>query len=235
MKKFMLLLAVIALLGSALAGQAGSQTPTVSIAFAVLTRSVDSRTSTAGQEVTMLATQDVTADRVIVIPKGSKLVGHIAEIKLKGQDVPRTYMSIVIDKAVRTDGKELPLQAIIAAVAAPEDNNSSTDPALAMMHSNEPKMAGSGAASSSTTGETSPSSKSSSGAAVATANLKGGSLESSLLNANSQGAIGYEGVSIAWQLTSSPPATIFTLTKGKNLKLENGTQILLRMAPPRVG
>ncbi len=53
------------------------------------------------------------------------------------------------------------------------------------------------------------------------------------LTENSQGAFGYEGISVSWQLTIPPPLTVFT-SKAKNVKLEAGTQMLLRMAPPRV-
>ena len=47
----------------------------------------------------------------------------------------------------------------------------------------------------------------------------------------SQGAYGYEEVAISWHLTMPPPLTIFA-TKAKRLRLESGTQVLLRMFPP---
>lgn len=102
-----------------------------------------------------------------------------------------------------------------------------------MMHSNEPKMTGSGAGSAASSGTLSPSSKAGSTAAVATANLKGRMDEPFLLDENSQGAVGYEGLSLSWGLASPPPFTVFAC-KRKNLKLESGTQMLLRMASPRL-
>jgi hypothetical protein len=101
-----------------------------------------------------------------------------------------------------------------------------------MMHSNEPKMVGSGPRGTAGTGGLPASSKANSTAAVATAELKG-SMETVLLTEDSLGAVGYEGISIAWHLSIPPPLTVFS-TKAKNVKLEAGTQMLLRMATPRL-
>ena len=69
-------------------------------------------------------------------------------------------------------------------------------------------------------------------AAVATAELKG-RMETMLLTEDSLGAVGYEGLSISWHLSIPPPLTVFS-TRAKNMKLETGTQMLLRMASPRL-
>jgi hypothetical protein len=223
---------LIALLFStSVMAQTGDQ-PRVTTVFAVLTKSLESKSATANQEVILQSISDVIVDGKVIIPKGSKLVGHVSEVATRGKDEPQSVLAIIIDKAVTTEGVEILLQAIIAAVARPKSALSS-DPTYGMMHSNEPKMIGSGASSAASTGGLSASSKVSSTAAVATANLKGGMDESSLLNENSQGAEGYEGLSLSWRLMAPPPVTVFA-SKGKNVKLEAGTQMLLRMAPPRL-
>src|ERR1043165_6560206 len=100
-------------------------------------------------------------------------------------------------------GVEIPLQAIIAAVALPKKDDSLTsDPTYSMMHSNEPKMLGLGP------GTDSPASKSGSNSAAATAEMKGPMEVHLLLKENSQGAIGYEGLAISWEFTSTPPVTV---------------------------
>src|SRR5207237_9389443 len=101
------------------------------------------------------------------------------------------------------------------------------------MQSNEPKMIRSRAGSAPGTGNRSASSKASSTAAVATAQVKGGMDSSPQLSEDSQGAIGYEGMSISWSLEVPPPMTIF-MSKAKSIKLKAGTQVLLRMAEPHV-
>lgn len=205
--------------------------PAVSKVFVVLQKSVDTKTAAIGDELTLTTLNDVVSDNSVVIPKGSRILARIAGAVAKGKDEPKSVLAVRIDKAVTLAGNEIPLQAIIAAIAAPPSSLTS-DPTYAMMHSNEPKMTGSaqGVANS---GTLSASSKASSTAAIATAAIKGRMDEPFLLNENSQGAAGYEDVSIAWHLTMPPPLTVFA-TKAKTLKLEAGTQMLLRMAEPRL-
>ena len=207
--------------------------PPVSTVFVVLTSSLESKNATAGQEIVLRTISDVVVDGETVIPKGSKMLGRITQVITKGKNGSQSVLAIVIDKAVKEDGAETPVQAIIAAVAAPRDGSLSSDATYGMLHSNEPKMTSSGLGAVAGTGTLPPSSKASSTAAVATADLKGRMDEPLLLDENSQGAIGYEGLSLAWGLTSPPPFTVFA-SKSKNLRLETGTQMLLRMAPPRL-
>ena len=203
----------------------GSQ-PQVVTAFAVLIKAVESRNATAGQELSLRTISDVAVNGKVIIPRESNLVGHVTAAATKGKDEPQSILSIVIDKAIRNDGVEIPLQAIIAAVAAPQNKSLTSDPTYGMMHSNEPKMTDVGP------GSTSSATKAGSNSAVATAGLKGGMDEALSLNENSQGAVGYEGISISWRLSAPPPVTVFS-SKSKNVKLEAGTQVLLRMAAPQ--
>ena len=228
-RSFGAVLSFILLFSAWIFAQTSETRPQVSNVIAVLTKTVETKSATAGDEITLRAISDVIVNGEIVIPRGAKLMGRISEVTMKSKEQPQTVLALVIDKAVRKEGLEIPLQAIAAAIAAPEKDSFAADPTYGMMHSNEPKMVG-GAASS---GGLSSSSKASSNAAVATANIKGTLDEPSVLNLDSQGAIGYEGVSITWRLSAPPPVTMIA-TKGKNLKLEAGTQMLLRMAPPRL-
>src|SRR5712692_1794902 len=226
------LLVVSFLLSASLMAQTGNSPP-VSSVFAVLINSLESKKATAGQELILRTVSDVVVNGEIVIPRDSKMLGHVTQVIYKGKDGAQSGLAIVIDKALKKDGTEIPVQAIIAAVAAPRNGSLSSDPAYGMMHSNEPKMTGTGAGSAAGTGTLSPSSKTGSTAAVATADLKGRMDEPFSLDENSQGAVGYEGLSLSWGLASPPPFTVFA-SKSKNLKLEAGTQILLRMAPPNL-
>ena len=226
------LLLLIPLLSTSLMAQTGNSHP-VSTVFAVLTNSLESKNAIVGQQLILQSISDVVVSGEIIIPRGSKIIGQVTDVITKGKDRARSGLAIVIEKAVKKDGTEIPVQAIIAAVAAPRDGSLSSDPAYGMMHSNEPKMTSSGLGTVAGTGTLPPSSKASSTAAVATADLKGRMDERLLLDENSNGAIGYKGLALSWSLASSPPFTIFA-TDSKNLRLENGTQMLLRMVPPRL-
>lgn len=227
------LLLFIFLSSTSLMAQTSETAPKVSVVFAVLSNSVEAKSAAAGQELTLRTISDVTDNGAVLIPKGSKLLGHIEEVNVKGKGIEQTELYIIIDKAVIREGTVIPLQAIIAAVAPPPNNDLSSDPTYGMMHSNEQKMTGGGPSSASSAGGLPPASKASSTAAVATADVKGRMDEPSLLNETSQGAVGYEGLSLSWHLIVPPPVTVFA-TKSSNLKLKAGTQMLLRMATPRL-
>jgi hypothetical protein len=225
--------AVLILAGSASAvAQTGTPAPAVSVVFAVLTKTAESKSAVAGQEVTLRTVSDVVVDGEVVIPKGSRLLGRITEVKVKGEGVAQTALSVVIEKAVTKDGAELPVQAIIAAVAAPKDKSAPPDPTYGMLHSNEPKMVGAAPGGAVGAGELPPASKA--GRTAQAADMQDGAGAPLLLREDSQGAVGYDGLTISWQLTAPPPVTVFS-ARGKSLKLDAGAQMLLRMAPPRPG
>jgi hypothetical protein len=190
----------------------------VTSAYAILTTSVDTKSATEGQQLTFRIVADLIVKGVVVIPRDSTVYARVSETHAKSKDQPQSALAIVIEKARRPDGIEVPLQAIIAAVAAPKDNSLSSDPTYGMLHSNEPKMSGSGAGSASRTGDLTPSSKASATAAVATAGMKGPMEEGFVLNESSAGAIGYEGLALSWGLAAPPPFTIF-VNKNKSIKL----------------
>ena len=226
-------LVVLMILSSSLFAQSRQTSPPVSTLIAKLTGSLESRNATVGEEFTLQTLNDVVVEGQLVIPKGSKLLGHVSEAMTKGKTQPQSQLSLVIDKAVRQDGVEVPLQGIIAALAAPQDSSLSDDPTYGMLHSNEPAQRGVSAGAIGSSSSTLPAaSKASSTAAVATASLEGVN-ERTVLDENSQGCIGCEDLSLTWQLMAPPPTTVIT-SKGKNVKLRTGTQILLRMTPPHL-
>src|SRR6476619_4106957 len=147
--------------------------PAVSTVFAVVLKRLDTKNASLNQELTLRTISDVAVNGIVVIASGSTVVGHVVEFATKGKESQQSILAIVIDKAVLENGREIPLQAIIAAVAAPEDGALPSDPTYGMMHSNEPKMVGSGPNGAARTGDLSASSKADSSAAVSTARING--------------------------------------------------------------
>ena len=211
---------------------AGDQ-PAVSIVFAVLVKQVDTKRTTLDQEVTLRTISDVVVDGIVVIPSGSRVVGHVVELATKGKGSEQSILAIVIDKAMLENGREIILQGIIAAVAAPEDGSLSSDPTYGMTHSNEPKMVAPGPSTVPRPGELSPSSKVESTATLGAARINGEMRKGLLLNADSQGAIGFSGLSLSWRLSTPPAVTVFSSNR-KEIKLDAGTQVLLRLARPEL-
>ena len=219
-------------LPSALAAQERNAAPPVSTVFAVLTKSVASKDATVDQVFILRTLTDISVDGAVVIPKGSDLRARIVEAHAKDKEHSQAGLSLVVDWAATRSGAEIPVQAIIAAVAAPPQGSLTDDPTYGMMHSVEPTMMGSSVTGTTTTGSAPPNSRVGSTAAVATADVKGGTDLHLLLRESSQGAYGYDGLSLTWQLASPPAVTVFT-AKSKSVDLKAGTQLLLRMTPPR--
>lgn len=231
-KSFLVLLASILVYAVSLAAQTSNGQPQVSNLLAVLTKSIETKTAKAGDELVLRSISDLSVDGEIVISRGSQLTGRLVEVVLRDKENPDTLLAFSVEKAVLKNGAEIPLQAIVAALAAPRKESLATDPTFGMLHSNEPKMVG-GAQSAASSGSLGASSKSSANAAVATANLIGKLDQPTILDADSQGAVDIEGLKITWRLLAPPPVTVIS-SRSKNLKLDSGTQVLLRMAPPRL-
>src|SRR5207245_2921692 len=76
-----------------------------------------------GDSVTATSDSDATAADGTRIGRGSKLIGHVAKARpldksaSAGTDT-ESMLSIVFDKAILRDGREVPLNATIQAIAA---------------------------------------------------------------------------------------------------------------------
>ena len=226
-------LSLIVLLSTSHQSAPAANQPAVSTVFAVVVKRLEIKSASVNQELTLRTISDVVVDGIVVIPSGSRVIGHVVELATKGEESEQSILAIVIDKAVLEGGREIALEAIIAAVAAPQNDSLSSDPTYGMMHSNEPKMIGTGPNSAARPGELPPSSKVDSTATLSTARINGEMRKRLLLNPESQGAIGFPGLSLSWRLTTPPAVTVFSSNR-KEIKLEAGTQVLLRMARPEL-
>ena len=85
---------------------------------AELTKPLDVKKNKAGDVVEARARNDVKSGGEVVIPKGSKLFGHVtdAQARAKGQEESR--LGLVFDRAVTKEGREIPLNVAVQAVAA---------------------------------------------------------------------------------------------------------------------
>ncbi len=186
------------------------------IGFCALDKTLDFKTARAGDKIVLHLTRDLVVKGKTLMLRGTALSATVVDAK-DGNTV-----SIVLDKATPNPGQEVRLMGIIAAVATPPDDLSG-DPLYSMNHSSEPTQR---------TGNSSAS-LASSGAAAQTSILKGKNDPKSSLQEDSSGAIGIDGLKLNWVLDKPPATTVMTARK-KNFKLMNGTEFLLRMAPPQM-
>jgi len=190
----------------------------VTNAFVSLTTKIDSQNVQKGDTVDLKVLREIDVNGRTVIPRDAQIVGHIAEV-LEGK---RPQLSLVVDKAVLKNKREIPLQGIIVAIAPPAERaDAAANPEMSMMRSQEPTR--NDPATSSATANSSV-------AAATELHLEGRGPALSL-SADSQGAIGFDNaMTLTWQLQQPPPVTV--ITAKKRFVLERGTQMLIRMAPP---
>jgi len=187
------------------------------IGFCALDKTLDFKTAKAGDKIALHLTRDLVVKQKTLMPRGTALIATVVDAK------DGNTISIALDKATPNSGQEVPLTGIMAAVATPPQDLSD-DPFYGMNHSTEPTQR---------TGNAAATSNASSGAAVQTAMLERKNARKSSLQEDSSGAIGIDGLKLSWVLDKAPATTVMTAKK-KNFKLERGTEILLRMAPPQM-
>ena len=87
---------------------------------ATLERSVDARRAKAGDEVTAKTNEGYTTASGVAIPRGSRLVGRVTEARAhaRGEGAAASQLGIVFERAELPDGRVVPMQATIQAVAA---------------------------------------------------------------------------------------------------------------------
>ena len=209
---------------------------------ATLTKPVDVKKAKQGDEVVARATQNVVSQGNVVVPRGSKLIGHVTEAKARGNGEAESTLGIAFDKAVLKNGQEVPLQASIRAIsaaAAKEDD----DAMSGGLQSAGAANAGGGGANArggvlggaagtigaapgpigSTAGGVANSTVNSAGQVAAPVTGNGGGM----ITSSSQGVIGLRGLT----LNSQAGANGSVVTSAtKNVRLESGTQLLLQVS-----
>src|SRR6267378_3118155 len=85
---------------------------------AELTAPVDSKKAKPGDPVAGRTTEPTKSNGKTVIPKGSKLVGHVTQASSRAKGDSESALGIVFDKAVLKNGQEVPLNVAIQALAS---------------------------------------------------------------------------------------------------------------------
>jgi hypothetical protein len=218
---------------------------------ATLNKPVDARKAKPGDEVAARTTQDVRSESGVVIPRGSRLVGHVTQADAKAKGDTESSLGIVFDRAVLRNGRQVPLNASIRAVAAAANTTSaamdddsfassgaSAIGASAAAPGRGGLLGGTGSAVGSATGAVSGAAGGVSNGVANTAGSVGGNAGAAVsgtglgaagqLTSQSQGVIGLKGLSLDSAASNSTQGSIITST-GKDVKLDSGTQMLLQV------
>jgi hypothetical protein len=205
---------------------------------AELAKSIDSRKLKVGDQVAAKVRQDVRSDGRVVIRRGSRLVGHVTEVKSRAKGDAQTSLGIMFDHAVVKGGQDVPLHAVIQAIAPPERVAASDD--MGMSSQSQATMGPEGAQPSSGPLNGAPRAVSNAPAAAAntvgnvgraagnTAGQVAGAAANTNVNAGTTGVVGLPGLQLDTQASTATSGSVIT-SSGKDVRLDSGTQLMLRV------
>jgi len=214
---------------------------------ATLSQPVDAKKNKPGDQVTAKTTEATKSEGKVVIPKGSKLVGHVTECKQRSKEEKESALGIVFDKAMLKNGEEIPLNVTIRALAAAQtaaassvggDDLSGGGGAVGSARASGGGALGgvrstAGAATGAATNTAANAGGVANGAVNSTVNAAGaargavGGLNTAgQLTSNSQGVFGLEGLNLNAAASNSTQGSLITSTS-RNVHLDSGTQLLL--------
>jgi hypothetical protein len=238
---------------SAQNGQANGALATGTAFNAALSSPIDSKKCKPGDPVNAHSTEAVKSEGKTVIPKGSKLVGHVTEASARGKSESESSLGIVFDKAILKNGQEIPLNAGIQAIASAQSSASAAGSDVDTMGGMGASAAGSGMAGgrgalggvASTAGgaagtvtNTAANVGGVAGGTVNSAANAGGSIAGASkgavgglntagqLTSNSQGVFGLNGLNLGAAASNAAQGSVIT-SAGKNVHLDSGTRMLL--------
>src|SRR5260370_15152212 len=103
---------------SAKAGQSSAALSGGTTVNATLSQPVDAKKNKPGDQVAAKTTEATKSEGKVVIPRGSKLIGHLTECKPRSKEEKESALGIVFDRAILKNGEEIPLNVTIRALAA---------------------------------------------------------------------------------------------------------------------
>ena len=216
---------------------------------AALVTSLDSKKAKTGDEILARTTENVRAEGKTILPKGTKLVGHITQASARANGDAESSLGITFDHAILKSGAQLALNLTVQALAsahtmdstAGNDMNAMSDMGAGMNASGETRtrgvLGGTTSALWSGVGTTSnkvskvgdaavDSALNSASGVAASSQTVGGLNASGQLAANSRGVFNLNGLSLNSGLSSETQGSVVT-SSGKSVQLNSGTRMLL--------
>src|SRR5215469_12595685 len=195
---------------------------------AVLTKTVDAKKAKAGDGIAARATLAVLSHGKVIIADGARISGHIVKVTARSRSNPQSEVSMVFDHATLKGGGEVPLALTVQAIGygglpltMMQGDTDSSSP-----FAGPPSLVGAIPSGSRHSGVPRPQSQ-----PISTPDGPGArSGESGVgtaLDVGSQGVVGMPGLALSEG--SEPPQGSVISSSTKNVKLETGSQLILRV------
>jgi hypothetical protein len=200
---------------------------------AELTSSLDSKKVKPGDAVNARTATDLkSTDGRIILPKGTKIIGHVTQASARNAGQPDSSLGLVFDKAILKSGQEIPLNAGVQAVGAPPssafDNNQAPAGEPAGGSHSAPGNAGQATSRGGMGGSPSaPAPGRTDDPYGGVANPPDpGNASAGRWDADTRGVVGLHNLSLNTAGGSNGQGSVITST-GKNVHLDSGTRLLL--------
>jgi hypothetical protein len=168
---------------------------------AQLSKAMDAKKVKVDDKFEAKTVVDLLSNGEAIIPKGSKITGHITQVKTRSKDSKDSMIGIAFDSISMKDGTELAIQGTIQAIGRAPDSGGSSYSSM----SGGPIGSSGGSLPSGGSGPASDSS--------------GGSL-----GPNSQGVVGIRNLAM-----NASGQTSEVSSNSENVHLDAGTQLILRI------
>jgi hypothetical protein len=214
--------------GKANAGTAPAGTPPRlapgSVLPAVLTKSIDAKKAQTGDEVVAKVTQDLRSNAgALIMPKDTKIVGHITEVQARSKEQKESQLAIVFDHAVLPSGQMQMPMSIQAIIDLRNPGSSASSNASPDAGGSSPSLGGRpGPMGGGTPTASTPKAPADTGAPASTPNQP-----RPQITGNTQGVVGIENL----KLSAAPDVKQGSVVSSEknNVKLDDGTLLLLRV------
>lgn len=198
-----------------------------------LTTTIDAKKAKSGDAVEAKVTQDMkTQSGLLVVPKDTKVLGHVTEAKPRGKDQPESQVAIAFDHAEVKDKGDVALPLSIQAIIAPPNSNSNNAAAENAAETPSPGNSGGASASNGRSGVSGESQQQRPTPTPPTGNAPAGGQQTSSarppITAQTQGIVGISDLTLAPAANSTQGSLVSS--EKNNVKLESGTFMLLRVS-----
>lgn len=197
-----------------------------------LTKTIDAKKAKPGDEVVAIVTMDLKTNKgEVIVPKDTKVMGHVTEAKARSKEQKESQLGIAFDHAVLKSGNvNLPMS--IQAIIAPPTNNANAgggDPGA---------PAGGGGAATSPMGggrngsmesarQTQPSSAATNSVPTTGTDTQQQGNARPPINGNTQGVVGISNLKLEAGQNATQGSVLSS--EKNNVKVESGTMLLLKV------
>ncbi len=198
-----------------------------------LTKTIDAKKAKTGDPVVAKVTMDMKGNTgEIVVPKDTKITGHVTEAQARSKEQKESQLAIAFDQAMLKD-QQVQMPMSIQAVVGQETNNtpdsaggpsgSSPSPSSTGSTATSPMAGRSPASGGQGTPQASGSPDTPNGISGQDANAG----KRPQINAQTQGVIGIQNLNLSPNSNAKQGSTL--TSEKNNVKLESGTMLLLRV------